>query len=123
MTIRAIVVDDNNGIRNTFSDLLKMHKINVVGSGNNGLEAVKKFQELKPDVIFLDIMMPKYDGIYAMQEIRKIDPNANIVIISGAGPNEMEVIKKMKPSAIIHKPFDINSILHVLKEELCLETE
>ena len=59
--------------------------------------------------------------MYGLEHIRKIDSDAKVVMISGVGHEEMERIDKLKPLAIIHKPFQMLTILHILKEELCLE--
>lgn len=123
MTIRVLVADDDELILETFVDLLETNNIKVLGTATNGKEAVEKFNELKPDVVFLDIMMPEFDGAYGLEHIREIEPESNVIMISGAGYEEMDRIAKFQPSAVISKPFQMISILHILREELRLEIE
>ena len=79
--IRAVVIDDDKETIQLFSDLLTSNGIKVVGKGHNGQDAVFLFQKLKPDVIFLDILMPVFDGIFALQKIRETNPEANVIVI------------------------------------------
>jgi YesN/AraC family two-component response regulator len=100
------------------SELLKMHGIDVIGKAYNGLEAVELFNQLHPDVVLLDLMMPKYDGLYALKKIREIDPNSVILIVTGgATPSLNTEVELLKPNQIIFKPFDVNSLVEVILEK------
>ena len=123
MPIRVLAADDDENILNTFVELLEIYKINVVGTAKNGKEAVEQFQKLSPDVTFLDIMMPEFDGHYALQEIRRIDKTANVIMITGGGDEEIDKLSKFNPSYVLHKPFQMCTLLHVLKNELKLEID
>ena len=79
----VIVVDDNKDIVSSLSELLEIYGINVVGKGYNGLEGVELYNKIHPDAVLLDLMMPEYDGLYALKEIRKIDPKSTILIVTG----------------------------------------
>ena len=110
--IRAIVVDDDKETIELFSDLLTSNDIKVVGKGYNGQDAVFLYQKLKPDVIFLDILMPVYDGIFALKNIRESHPDANVIVIYDKLSTGKEVeINRLKPSAIIREPIDVDDIL------------
>ena len=76
----VIVIDDNEDIVYSMSELLEIHGI---GKGYNGLEGVQLYNKLRPDVVLLDLMMSEYDGLYALKEIRKIDPKSVILIVTG----------------------------------------
>ena len=118
--IRAVVVDDDKDTIQLFSDLLSSNGIKVVGKGYNGQDAVFLFQKLKPDVLFLDILMPVYDGIFALKQIRDSYPEANIIAVYeklSAG-KEIE-LNRLKPSAIIKEPIDIDDILRKT-HKLCM---
>lgn len=81
--IRAIVVDDSNFMVTIFKDILETHDdIIVVGTGKNGLDAIELNHRLNPDVILMDIEMPKMDGLTAVKKIMEKDPTP-VVIISG----------------------------------------
>ena len=64
--------DDNEDIVYSMTELLEIYGIDVVGKGYNGLEAVELFEKFSPDVVLLDLMMPQYDGLYALRKIREI---------------------------------------------------
>ena len=118
--IRAVVVDDDKDTIQLFSDLLSSNGIKVVGKGYNGQDAVFLFQKLKPDVLFLDILMPVYDGIFALKQIRDSYPEANVIAVYeklSAG-KEIE-LNRLKPSAIIKEPIDIDDILRKT-HKLCM---
>ena len=85
MAKRFLVIDDAIFMRMKLKTLLAQAGHEVVGEGGNGLEAVAKFTELRPDVVLMDITMPEMDGIAALKEIRKIDPKAVVVMVSAVG--------------------------------------
>lgn len=68
----VIVVDDNEDLVYSMSELLEIHGIEVVGKGYNGLEGVELFNRLHPDVVLLDLMMPEYDGLYALKKFERL---------------------------------------------------
>ena len=118
--IRAIVVDDDKETLQLFSDLLASNGIKVVGKGYNGQDAVFLFQKLKPDVLFLDILMPVYDGIFSLQKIREMSPDANVIVIYDKPSIGKEIeLNRLKPSAVIREPIDVGDILRKT-HQLCL---
>ena len=82
--IRVLIVDDHNVVRKGLSALLSSEKyqIEVVGEAADGEEAIQKAVQLKPDVILMDLVMPKKSGIEAIQEIKKIQPHARILVLT-----------------------------------------
>lgn len=117
--IRAIVVDDDKDTVSLFSQILSSNNIEVVGKGYNGQEAAFLYQKLKPDVIFLDVLMPVYDGIYGITKIREMNPEAVVIITT----NEMTInaqiaLNKLRPSAIIKEPIDVDEIIKKVNQ-LC----
>ncbi len=82
MTITAIVADDDITHLELFSELLEINRIKVISKVTNGKDAADAFQSLKPDIVFLDIMMPEFNGLYALEEIRKIDPFSIVMMIT-----------------------------------------
>jgi CheY-like chemotaxis protein len=118
--IRAVVIDDDKETIQLFSELLTSNGIKVVGKGYNGQDAVFLFQKLKPDVLFLDILMPVFDGIFALQKIRDIDSQANIIVIYDKLSIGKEIeLNRLNPSAIIREPIDVDDILRKT-HKLCL---
>ena len=120
LLIRAVVVDDEKDTIQLFSELLTSNGIKVVGKGYNGQDAVFLYQKLKPDVLFLDILMPVYDGIYAIKQIRDNHPDAKIIAIYDKLSVGKEIeLNRLKPSEIIREPIDVDDILRKT-HKLCM---
>ena len=75
------MIDDNPDVLSLFAELLELKGFQVVGTGKDGKQAIELFEQLKSDITFLDVMMPNTDGVYALDRIREIDPEA--VVING----------------------------------------
>ncbi len=114
--IRAIVVDDDQIVLKVICELLQMENIDVIGKGNDGKEAVELFCKLKPDVVLLDVMMPQYDGFYALEKIREIDPNAKVIMVTADLTLDTEKkLAELRTSAITYKPYDIDILVDTIK--------
>jgi len=114
----VIVIDDNEDIVYSMSELLEIYGINVVGKGYNGLEGVELYNKLHPDAVLLDLMMPEYDGLYALKEIRKIDPKSVILIVTGGTlPSMADEVDTLQPNKIILKPINIDSLVETIFQE------
>lgn len=117
--IRAIVIDDDKETVKLFSELLQHNNIQVIGTGYNGQDAVFLFQKLKPDVVFLDINMPVFDGLYGLKKIREIDPRAKVIITSDKMTLSNQLaLNKLSPSAVIQEPIDVDEIITTVNK-LC----
>ena len=85
----------------------------------DGLDAIKKTKEIKPDLILLDIRMPNLDGIDVAKQIREFDANVKIVFISGFQSNELfKEASKYNISNYIVKPASVEDILRAIKSTL-----
>lgn len=81
--IRVMIVDDHALVREGIAAFLKMSAdIEVVGEASDGMEAVEKVKKLSPDIILMDIAMPKLGGLEALVEIKKINPNAKVLVLT-----------------------------------------
>ena len=122
MSLRCIVVDDDPNTVEVFSDYLEILGMKVIGRGANGNDAVELYKILKPDVVFIDIMMPETDGILAIEMIQMFHKDAKIAAVTADTTDETtDVLNKLGVKAIVHKPFDPDTIKHILKNELSLE--
>jgi len=119
MAKRVLIVDDAIFMRNMIKDIFSGGGFEVVGEAANGLEAVEKFKELKPDLTTMDIVMPFKSGIEATREIVKQDPKAVVVMCSALGQESlvMEAIEAGASDFIV-KPFKSEDVLAVVKKVL-----
>src|SRR5690625_5862260 len=91
MAHSVLIVDDAAFMRMMIKDILVKNGYNVIGEAENGQVAVDKYQELKPDLVTLDITMPEKDGIQALKEIKEIDANATVIMCSAMGQQAMVI--------------------------------
>ncbi len=109
--VNCIVIDNKQDIADVFSDLLEILGIKVIATGTDGMKAVELYEKYSPDVIFVDLIMPKYDGFYAIENIRKLDPNSKIIVVTGElTMDESNLLDLHKVTAVIYKPFDIHKV-------------
>jgi len=107
MGITAIIIEDDLELCEVEKELLELNDMVVLGIGNNGLEAVELYQKFKPDIVLMDVRMPRYDGIYGLENVKKYDPRAKIIMVTAESNEEtIQKIKDLKASALIFKPFD-----------------
>ena len=115
----SIVVDDDFDTVEVFSEYLELKDIHVVGKGYNGKDAVDLYQKLKPDVVFLDVLMPKYDGFYALEKIRQLNPDSKVIMVTASLTAETEdKLNELNASSIIYKPYDIDNVVKTVKRIL-----
>ncbi len=113
--LNVIIIDDDYNTVEVFTEFLELSQVNVVGKGYDGKDGVNLYKQLKPDIVFLDVMMPDYDGFYALENIKKINPNALVVMITADLTSETEIkLENMKATSIVYKPFDIQQIIEVI---------
>ncbi|NLW40875.1 MAG: response regulator [Tissierellia bacterium] len=114
-----LIVDDASFMRMMIKDILTKNGFEVVGEAENGVVAVEKYQELKPELVIMDITMPEMDGIQAVKEIRSIDPDAKIIMCSAMGQQAM-VIEAIQAGAkdFIVKPFQHDRVIEAVKKAL-----
>ena len=115
----VLVVDDSKFLNDHIKRILEKGEYQVVGQALDGEEAVQKYQELLPDCVTLDIVMPKMDGLETLKRIKAIDPAAVVVMVSSAGTKE-KVTEALLLGAknFLVKPFKEEKVLEVLKEAL-----
>jgi len=115
---RVLIVDDALFMRSMIKDILATSgRYEVVGEAANGKEAIEKFQEIQPEVLTMDIVMPVMDGIEATREILRLDPGVKIVMCSALGQEPL-VIESIAAGAkdFIVKPFTPEKVLKVLDQ-------
>lgn len=118
---RVLIVDDAVFMRKSLSLILKNSGFEIVGEAENGINGIKKYLELKPDLVTMDITMPEMDGLTALKEIRKIDNNAKVIMVSAMGQEAYvrEAIMAGAKSFIV-KPFKESHVIRVLESIMSL---
>jgi two-component system chemotaxis response regulator CheY len=113
---KILVVDDAAFMRMRCSKLLTESGYEVV-EAENGLDAIAKYKENKPDAVLLDITMPEMDGLTALKEIRKIDPEAKVAMVTAMGQQSM-IMDAIKSGAkdFVVKPFQPDRVLAAVKK-------
>ncbi|MDK2784225.1 MAG: two-component system, chemotaxis family, chemotaxis protein CheY [Bacillota bacterium] len=119
MAGRILIVDDAAFMRMMLRDILTKNGYEVAGEAANGAIAVEKYKEIRPDLVTMDITMPEMDGITAVKEIRKLDPQAKIIMCSAMGQQAM-VIEAIQAGArdFIVKPFQPERVLEAVRKNL-----
>ena len=117
MAKNILIVDDAAFMRMMIKDILTKNGCNVIGEAENGAKAFEKYNELKPDLVLMDITMPEVDGIAALKKIKGADPNALIIMCSAMGQQAM-VIEAIQGGAkdFIVKPFQPDRVLEAVKK-------
>ncbi len=121
MGTKVLIVDDLAFIKLIIRDILEKRGFEVAGEASNGLEAVDLYIKLKPDVVLMDITMPRMDGIQSLSKIMTVDPNAKVIMCSALGQQKL-IIQAIKLGAkdFIVKPFKAERIVGAIKKTLNL---
>ena len=116
---RILVTDDAAFMRMQLKNIFTSLGHEVVGEAENGQVAIDLYQELKPDLVTMDITMPEMTGVEAVKEIKKIDSDALIIMCSAMGQQQM-VLEAIQAGAtdFIVKPFDQERIEEALDKSL-----
>jgi two-component system chemotaxis response regulator CheY len=124
VSVKILVVDDAIFMRSMIRDIFARAPFVIAGEAENGVEAVRLYQELRPDLTTMDIVMPQMDGITALREIMRIDPTAKVVMCSALG-QEMLIAEAIEAGArdFIVKPFQPSRVLKVVQSVLGLDEE
>lgn len=112
---RIMIADDSDAIRMVLRDILDIGHHELAAEAINGFETVYKFNETKPDLLLLDMAMPKKDGITALKEILATNPNAKIIMITASDNiNTMKECISSGALAYLLKPFNFEDVLKTI---------
>jgi two-component system, chemotaxis family, chemotaxis protein CheY len=113
---KVLIAEDSQFMRNVLKDILKESNISEIIEAENGKEALEKFEEKKPDLVLLDIIMPELDGIAVLKKIGK---TANVIVVSAVGQEKMvEEAKELGAKDYLVKPFDNIKVKEAVKKAL-----
>ena len=117
MAKNILICDDAAFMRMMIKDILTKNGYNVAAEAENGAKAVEKYNEVKPDLVLMDITMPEMDGIQALKKIKESDSAAKVIMCSAMGQQAM-VIEAIQSGAkdFIVKPFQAERVLEAVKK-------
>jgi DNA-binding NarL/FixJ family response regulator len=115
MAKRILIVDDTQFMRKMLADCLVQNGYAVAGEAGNGREAIRQYNELRPDLVVMDINMPEMGGIEAIREILKLDPGA-VILICTASKQQEHINEAMREGAkgFILKPFNLGRVIEII---------
>ena len=116
---RILVADDASFMRQMIREIVEMEGHEVVAEASDGIEAIDQFKNHHPDVVTMDIVMPRRSGIDAVKAILEFDPTARVVMCSALG-QETLVTEALQAGArdFIVKPFKPDSVIKTLEKAL-----
>jgi len=119
MNAKILLVDDAPIIRLKLKNILVKAGATIVGEANNGQEAIEKYQQLKPDLMTMDIVMPIKDGIQALEEILTLDKGAKVIMVTAIDQRD-SLMKAIRLGAVdyIVKPFEDARVVEAVSKAL-----
>ncbi len=115
---KILIVDDASFMRSVLKDIIKSNGLaSKIFEAGDGIEGVKAFSKIKPDLVTMDVNMPKADGIQALRAILKIDPTAKVIMISSV--EEKHIVQdaiKLGARDYVVKPFDRSNVPLVINK-------
>jgi two-component system chemotaxis response regulator CheY len=114
---KVLIVDDAAFMRLTLKTMLERNGFEVIGEAENGAVGVVKCKELNPDIITMDITMPVLDGIQALKEIRKINTNVKVIMVTAMG-QEKFIVDAISNGArgFLVKPFKEENVIAAIQK-------
>lgn len=117
--VSILICDDSILARKQLKDVISTLGTPTFYEAADGVDAVKKYKEFKPDIVFMDIVMPKQDGIETVQNIMNFDPDAEIIIVSSIGTmTQLKAAIKLGAKDFIQKPLNENQVITLLDKYL-----
>jgi two-component system chemotaxis response regulator CheY len=114
-----LLADDLAFIKMIQKEVLEKGGFEIVGDAIDGMDAIEKYRKLKPDVVLMDITMPKMDGLNSIKVIRQMDPNARIIVCSALGQQQL-IIEAIRLGArdFVVKPFEPERLIKAIQKAL-----
>ena len=116
---RLLVVDDALIMRAMIKDVARSAGWDIAGEAANGVEAVARYRELKPDLVTLDIVMPEMDGIELARRATQLDPDLKVMFITGFAAVALNPDSKApKDAKVLSKPFHLRDLVNEVDKML-----
>ena len=114
---KILIIDDSSPIRKSLREILIKNEYDVIGEAGNGIEGIKQYQTLSPDVVMLDIIMPQLGGIETLRMLRSFNKEVKIVMVSAM--DSMDRVKECLKAGANHyilKPFDEEKVIETINK-------
>lgn len=113
--VNVMVVDDSDAIRMVLKDILVIGQHKLVAELVSGMGVLEEYTKTKPDIVLLDMAMPRKDGLTALKEIIAYDPKARVIMISASDNQEtVKECTKAGASTYVLKPFNFQEVLKII---------
>ena len=117
MSRTLLVTDDAMIIREMIKDAAIAAGWEIVGEAQNGQQAIELYEQLRPDAVTLDMVMPQYDGLYALNGIKTLDPDALVLVVSALDQKQtLKEAFRLGAADFIVKPFDAKNLVATLEK-------
>ena len=117
MGYRILIVDDSPVLRIMLQEMLEALGHEIVAEAENGEAAVKAFREHKPDLVTLDVSLPDINGLEVLQKLRRFDPAAKVLMVTGNDQKAIETrALALKALGVLRKPFDETDLRKILEK-------
>ncbi len=103
---KIIIVDDDEDLTEILAECVELFGLSVVGIGHDGKDAAELYADLNPDLVLLDAIMPQYDGLYAINKIKQMNPDAKIIALTADHRPDTIARLKQENVLILSKPFE-----------------
>ncbi|MCG6117683.1 MAG: response regulator [Aquimonas sp.] len=115
----VLLCDDSRAMRTMTASILEEHGLSVVGEAEDGLAAIAQYKATRPDVVLLDLVMPKMTGQGALREILDFDPEAVVIVLSSLGAQgDIEKCLRLGAKSYLQKPIETEALIRVIKEAI-----
>lgn len=113
------IVDDSKYLRLMIKKILKRHGHSIIAEAGTGSEAIEQYKQYQPDLVTMDVVMPKVNGLQAVKEIMTMDPKARIVVVTALG-HEPLIRQALKLGAkdFVIKPFKVEQLVQAVESAL-----
>jgi two-component system chemotaxis response regulator CheY len=116
-SLKVLLIDDSQGTRRFLAPMLRNHGVSVVGETSDGREGLALYEKLKPDLVFLDIVMPVMSGMEVLKKIKEINPRAIVIMLTSIADRESVIASKEAGAfSYLLKPFNTEQVKHVVDE-------
>jgi len=115
---KVLIVDDARVMRNILRVMFEKAGHEIVGDATSGVEAVQKYSELHPDLVTMDIQMKNGDGMTALEQIRRLDPEARVIVVSALHADKRTQARDLGAAGFLDKPFRTDEFLQQIQTAL-----